>query len=345
MFTRSVSSPYDPVRDGIPWGVALSLLMHGVLIYLLTRPVVWPEAEHPLIIDVSIVPPNPSREVKEEPKSVEKQIVSPPVERKEATESERRFQSDKDNTVQREQIRRGVESAHPGKPGESSKESIQAPKQLKQMEPATKSSSEKPVIKDLTLDEATLYEKFAKNQPSQDRQSKNRSFNMSAYRAFSRPSGSGASFMGSEGTQDFLPNLPDGDITLLNTKANQFAVFVRRVATQVFSQIRLQGWDYLQSGDIASIENFSTVRAILSPKGKLLKVTIEGNSGSARFDDVILKAAQVGALDPNPPKGAEAADGNIYFVFKAKSWSQGAVNGRNGAPYERRWLLLSTGLE
>jgi hypothetical protein len=32
-------------------------------------------------------------------------------------------------------------------------------------------------------------------------------------------------------------------------------------------------------------------------------------------------------------------------VFKAKSWVQGAVNGKTGAPVERRWLLLATGLE
>ena len=53
--------------------------------------------------------------------------------------------------------------------------------------------------------------------------------------------GTGAKFFGNSGSTDYLPNLPDGDITLLNTKADHFAVFVRRVAARVFAALRSSG--------------------------------------------------------------------------------------------------------
>lgn len=164
------------------------------------------------------------------------------------------------------------------------------------------------------------------------------------YRPFSRPSGSGAAFLGLAGSADYLPNLPDGDITLLNTKANQYAVFVRRVATLVFGQLKSSGWEYLRAADVAAIDEYTTVEAIMSPDGKLLGAILRGRSGSSRFDEVVLQASRNGVRDFNPPRGAVAEDGNIHFVFQSKSWIAGGQNPRSGAPFERRWLLLETGL-
>ena len=164
------------------------------------------------------------------------------------------------------------------------------------------------------------------------------------YRPFSRPAGSGARFLGNTGNTDYLPQLPDGDITLLNAKANKFAVFVRRVATRVFSKLRASGWENLSAADIRSMKGFSTIRAVLSPEGKLLDVRLEGPSGSKRFDGVLSQAVNNGATDPHPPPGALASDGNIHFIFKARSWSQVGPS-RGGRGYaEQRWLLLATGL-
>lgn len=165
------------------------------------------------------------------------------------------------------------------------------------------------------------------------------------YRAFSRPSGSGAAFIGLRGSTDYLPNLPDGDLTLLNTKADRFAVFVRRVASQVFGQLRSSGWEQLRPQDIHSMTDFTEVRASLSLTGELLSVRIVSTSGSSRFDEVVLSSAKRGVSDPNPPAEAAAADGTIKFIFRARSWSRYAGSPRTGAPMERRWLLLATGLE
>jgi hypothetical protein len=152
--------------------------------------------------------------------------------------------------------------------------------------------------------------------------SQSSSSDLSKYEAFSRPPGSGATFVGSGGVSDHLPNLPDGDITLLNAKANTYAGFVRRVAVQVFAQLRSQGWEKLTMGEVRRIDDFTTIEAILSPEGRFMTMRIVEGSGSSSFDSVVKQSVAVGARDPNPPAG-----------------------GRAGGPSEHRWLLLATGLE
>ena len=151
--------------------------------------------------------------------------------------------------------------------------------------------------------------------------------------------------MGNAGISDHLPNLPDGDITMLNAKANTYASFVRRVAVQVFTQLRSQGWEKLSRQQIQELNDFTTIEAVLSRQGSILGVKVHSSSGSTFFDSVVQLSVKAGAQDPNPPPGAEAGDGLIHFIFKARSWSQMGVNPRSGIPSEHRWLLLATGLE
>ena len=218
----------------------------------------------------------------------------------------------------------------------------------------SKPSEPKPRIKSFSLDEQTLLDKFSdssKNANRVDVQTKQELgigsgvTSLRNYAPFSRPMGSGAQFIGRFGTNDMLPSLPDGDITLLNEKADQFAVFVRRVATRVFSALRSSGWETLSAAEIASLQNFATVRVELSPSGEPIRIAALESSGSTRFDGVLSAAARQGARDPHPPQAAAAANGNIIFLFKARSWVEGAVNRRTGAPVERRWLMLAVGLE
>jgi TonB family protein len=200
---------------------------------------------------------------------------------------------------------------------------------------------------DLLLDNSTLAKKFGQEQtkPAAQQSTPNRASDISTYQAFSRPPGSGASFLGTGGVSDHLPNLPDGDITLLNEKASTYAGFVRRVAIQVFSSLRAQGWEQLSRYEIKQMTGFSTVEAVMSPRGQLLAVRLLDPSGSQAFDRVLNQAVSKGTRDPNPPMGAKAADGNIHFIFKARSWAESGSDPRSGAPFERRWLLLATGLE
>lgn len=334
-------------------GLIASLILHIFFVWaFFPKPPVRYEAE-PIMVDLVMNSPA--------------QMVSPPDAGKETKQPlDTAFRSDKNLTVEKQQIKRGIDKqagsqiakSAPSKPSQASlpspKPPAPAPKPA-QPKPAAKQAASSALasnaagkkITEFTLDPKTLIKEFGADpdpqRPSQSQQSQVQP--IGSYRAFSRPSGSGARFLGQNGSPDYLPNLPDGDITLLNTKASRFAVFVRRVATQVFTQLRLNGWDSLLAQDIHSIHDFSTVRAVLDMQGKLLSVTFEGVSGSTRFDNVVKTAVSKGTQDPNPPREAAADDGNIHFIFKARSWSQFVTSARSGAPVEKRWLLLATGLD
>ena len=145
---------------------------------------------------------------------------------------------------------------------------------------------------------------------------------------------------GNFGSSAHLPNIPDGQITLLNAKADKHAVFVRRVALQVFGKLKLTSWNDLSYAELSKLRNFSEIEAIMSPKGKLLNVEVRKKSGQVDFDKALLSSGSKGVWDSNPPKGAVAADGNIHFVFRARTWAR-----KVGEPaQERRWLLMATGL-
>jgi len=151
---------------------------------------------------------------------------------------------------------------------------------------------------------------------------------------------SGRQFAGSAGVPDLLPNISDGELTLLNAKADRFAVFVRRVALQVFGALRRSNWQDVPFREVASLHDMVTVEAILSPKGKLVSTRILDRSGSALFDRVVESSARDGVWDQNPPSAAVADDGNIHFIFKSRTWARRRPD---GVP-EQRWLVLATGL-
>lgn len=301
---------------------------------------------------ISVVP---ETELFKKNESSAPQIVSP-TESVTEKEVETNFKSDKNSVAEKEQIKRGEGADKAPNIGQKIKAPpVQKPiNKTKQVEVTSTGETTQAEIAerrmdlstkqlDLKLDTKTLSRNFTEN--TNTKSGNTSSSTRAQYRPFSRPYGSGAQFLGLSGTTDYLPNLPDGDITMLNAKADQYAVFVRRVATQVFSQLRTVGWESMRAEDILNISGYSTVRAVLSPSGELLSVILISESGSRRFDSVLVDATKRGATDPHPPKGAESSDGKIRFIFQSKSWVQGGSNPRTGAPIERRWLLLSTGLE
>jgi outer membrane biosynthesis protein TonB len=353
-FKPSTFSRSDPLKVGVP----LSLLIHAALLAVILSSNA-PHPPLPTVIDITLEPPSLLR-------SPKKEIVSPSVQKSEKPPEDTNRLSDLDSVAIREQVQRGNDGGAPGprsssqpqRQQEQSKPSQQSPTQPK-TPPAPKTPKEAPpqrqqpspqkgehLLKSLKLDDAELAMKFgapaARNAPSSPASSRS---NLSEYQAFSRPPGSGAAFLGTAGISDHLPNLPDGDITMLNAKANIYASFVRRVAIQVFTQIRSQGWERLSRQQLQQLDDFATIEAVLSKKGDLMDIRLISGSGSSAFDSVLKLSVNAGAKDPNPPPGAEASDGLIHFIFKARSWSQMAANSRTGFPAEHRWLLLATGLE
>lgn len=326
-------------------GIIASLVIHIGLWLVLSRP-------EPLrvsrTITVEFIPAPPDSLRTPEPT-----IVTPPEPRP-APALASAFRSDTDNVVVREQIKRGdapdagaIGAAGPRGPVTASAATNGT--RANTRPPSSSPSEPRPAaLKHLSLDPATVINTFSATPAPTRELARTIMGDVSTGatpRPFSRPSGSGAAIVGLRGSSDYLPNLPDGDLTLLNTKANRFAVFVRRVATQVFGQLRRSGWENLSPGDIDRIRDFTTVNATLTPQGELLGVTIAASSGSPRFDEVVLDAVRAGARDPHPPPGAEASDGNIHFIFRSKSWVRLSTDPRAPGFGERRWILLGTGLD
>lgn len=149
--------------------------------------------------------------------------------------------------------------------------------------------------------------------------------------------------IGTRGSPDAISNIKDGDITLLNTKASKHAVFVRRVAIQVFNKLKASSWNSLSYREIKNLNIPALVTAILNKDGSLKKVIINKESNSNRFNNTIKEAVKYGANDPHPPISALATDGKFHFVFQSQITSK-LYSRQNGAQYEKRWLSLSVGL-
>ena len=162
---------------------------------------------------------------------------------------------------------------------------------------------------------------------------------------FSRAVGASAAFVGRNGVPDYIPGIRDGDITLLNAKADKFAVFVRRVAIQVFNYIKQLEWQNLSAQQIAMMATSSMVVAVLDRQGNFQSLRLVQASGSTAFDGMLESAVGKGAHDPNPPAEALAEDGTFRFIFKAKSWTRFVAPGPRSRGGEQRWLMLQTGLE
>jgi hypothetical protein len=336
---------------GLVLAIGLSFLLHiGFFVYLLIAPPVNTTLASN-VITVSIEPPQALREPTTK---IARQIVHP-TNNTEAPKIPTNLMSDHDSAAEKEQIKRGdAPEAAPIRAAVSKNAS--APAQQKAPpanQPSKSAAKEKPSkapprIRELALDDSTLKDKFGikpSDRPTLEEAGQGKSSKpLENYRPYARAAGSGAALLGVTGTTDFLPNLPDGDITFLNAKANRFAVFVRRVAEQVFGELRRTGWDTLTRGDVEQVSDFVTIKATLSPTGELIAAIMQSQSGSARFDTVVLHAVQKGANDRNPPQEAALPDGNFHFTFQARSWSRGAPS-RHGGLSERRWLLLGTGLE
>jgi hypothetical protein len=125
------------------------------------------------------------------------------------------------------------------------------------------------------------------------------------------------SLPGPIGTPDFLPDVRQGNLTMLNTKAHRFAPFVRRVATRVFQHLIIHQRKQLHLDDVVAAREMVQVEAKLDMQGNLKKLVIQTRSGSYAVDESLLKACEQGAWDENPPTEAQAEDGYIHFIFRS----------------------------
>jgi TonB family protein len=125
-------------------------------------------------------------------------------------------------------------------------------------------------------------------------------------------------FGGLRGSADYLPDIAQSNLTLLNTKADRFAPFVRRVGMRVFQNLLIYQRRQLGPQEIIAAHEPVVVRVILGPDGKLKNLTVDDRSGSQAVDQTLLDACREAAFDRNPPAAAANEAGEFTFVFEAQ---------------------------
>jgi len=249
--------------------------------------------------------------------------------------------SDKNTIVDREMIKRGIEVEQKIKPKlEPTKKSPALPtKEIKTPNKNQENSeqSSKGSIKNLFLNKNTTFQPSTQMEGSDNGKQVDNKLNNSATDPAQKRL---QEYIGAPGNSDFAPHLPDGDLTLLNAKADRFAVFVRRVALQVFASLRTSDWAESATFQRGVQTDEVTIIAKLDPSGKFLNAQIVAPSSYPAFDKTVYRSVVKGAWDKNPPSAALAKDGTITLIFKSKAWVRRGPQGRMS-----RWILLGTGLE
>jgi hypothetical protein len=343
-------------EDSFPKALSLSILLHLVLVIGLSLKLQLPTNPPERFLKVSLLQPPEAKTLDAKPREPkppqipipQTQLVSPSEGSDVSPEIPTRLLSDKDSRVAKEQIKRGLDpaplksekpktaSAASTKSASAASKSNNKPAKPEPLEFAKLKLSDDQLLKTFQQEKSAIKQNSPYNSsPVDSRSADDRNLKLKEYSPFSHSALD--NYM--PGIPDFLPNIQDGEVTLLNTKADKHAVFVRRVALQVFGSLRAYSWAKLPAAEFARVKEFVTIHAVLSPEGKLLSTKIEESSGSPSFDNVLKSAADKSAWDQNPPASAKAEDGNIHFIFKSRSWSRAGAQMQ-----EERWILLATGL-
>lgn len=333
------------------WALLASLLVHIAALSLLRSP--WlafatPQNLLPIEVDLAPVPepappaaaraqdpqpqpPKESREAQETSPDLtlpERQIVSPPDAGEEAPPKNTRLLSDRDNRVREETIRRAERYENKTErslPAETMERSQQADN-VHATGAARRADNDKgrsgagqqvaslpkleqllPSLGDVPLGGAAPPPTPADADGSAT--ARPRRFLLDA---------SGPTFALQPGTADFLPGIREGNITLLNTKAERFAPFVRRVAARVFQHLDIRLRQTARAGTASAGREYAVVEAIMDRRGQLVRARVVERQSTSTFgaDRVLLSVTTPETFfDANPPAGAEASDGYIHFLL------------------------------
>jgi len=333
---------------------ALSILFHGVLMALFALGTMGaPQAEPPF--QVELLAPQDSAVAKAqpraEPRAAEKapapaaeevasqpknQIVSPPDSPEEKPEKARLF-SDRDAKTLEEMIKKG-EPAPPARPpqapakpdakklaetkpdskakGETSgadKGSALAKTETKPESPSTKTA---PALglSDLFVRPSELAKDPVLRRGESGDADKTEKGGTKDLASLSRPEL--WADPGTRGTPDYLPDVRQGNFTLLNTKADRFAPFVRRVGLRVFQTFSMEFKQQIYAGNVPQGRDNVEVEAVMTADGRRTEVYLKQRSGNLSSDRMLLGTLNDQIFfDENPPSKAIAEDGKIHFVF------------------------------
>lgn len=155
-------------------------------------------------------------------------------------------------------------------------------------------------------------------------------------------------FSGRPGTRDYLPRVREGNVTMLNTKADLFAPFVRRVAGRVFENLDLAFSQLRNRRGMGRGRATATVEAIMDRNGRFVSATLTENGGlnTIGVDRLLLSSATPDTFfDANPPSGAEAVDGKIHFILLVDLMVDSAPDPRTGREAVSYYGVAGVGLK
>ncbi|GIW45414.1 MAG: hypothetical protein KatS3mg077_2696 [Candidatus Binatia bacterium] len=326
---------------GLLWGLLVSVVLHTLLLAMLRNSGLVPApAEKLLPIEVDLAPApapqqaaRPQRPAEPAPEQLakvpepdlripERQIVAPPDAGEEAPPKDTRLLSDRDNRVPEETVRRAEN--YRDRPRRSSA-LAQRPRrdEAGQASEARRSDDAKaregervaslPKLDQLlpSLGEVPVgvaVQPTPGGSPGTSEKGKRRLLLDTG----------GPTFAVQPGTADFLPGIREGNITLLNTKAERFAPFVRRVAARVFQHLDIRLRQTARAGHASAGREYAVVEAVMDRQGQLVRARVVERQSTSTFgaDRVLLSVTTPETFfDANPPPGAEASDGLIHFIL------------------------------
>lgn len=127
-------------------------------------------------------------------------------------------------------------------------------------------------------------------------------------------------------SNDFVEDVPLGDMTNLNTTENKYYGFYHRIRQKLEqhwgSSIKDKAKNlYRSKNRIPASENLITsVTVILNDKGNIVDIKIEGTSGVRELDQAAIESFNKAGPFPNPPKGLLVGGrATIQWGFVVKS--------------------------
>lgn len=108
-------------------------------------------------------------------------------------------------------------------------------------------------------------------------------------------------------TNDYLEEVPLGDLTELNTVEYKYYGFYHRIRQKLEQfwgrSIQETAEELMQEGrSIASEDHITSLIVVMNSQGKIMEVTVRGASGVREFDEAAIRSFNEAGPFPNPPK-------------------------------------------
>ncbi len=333
--TALLSPSPAPPRGILPIAILLSILVHILLLIGLgSESLSGPRPPEEIVVSLQSPPPQEALAA-----NAPAPIVAPSDQENGEVPEGRAFRSDRNNRVEQETIARGIPNpglpegtaegmapeAPPPQPPAAAQESAakattppapeaeaadaasdadrrnETQKMLAAPDTGTQPARELPGLEKLLAPPGTVLGNRPPPQPRAARQAPPDAAVPDPNRDLLRaPPPARGLLAGLRGTYDNLPSVAAGKLTFLNTKADRFAPFVRRVGTRVFENLLIEQRKRLNANEILAARNSTTVRVLLSPEGKLKDIEIVERSGSQSMDGTLLEALRAAPLTPTP---------------------------------------------